>query len=240
MAKKVLLMAVFTVNLIFSQAQYPFALHPDSILDRHIQIISNLTDSFLYNPECYITGKLYLPRGNNDNHPFFLVNNWKSGSVKYKGEVFPLPMMKYDIENDVLVILKIIDNTVYPVQLNRSEIREFTLEGHHFDYIHMIRNPGYYEVLYSAKTTVWAKWTKQSKVDAHSVSGIPIYVPDLHFIIQHNNEYFKVKNLKEVHNVFSDRKQELKSYERANNLSFKKDKTGTMINMAEQYDLLNN
>jgi len=239
MAKKVLLMAVFTVNLILTQAQYPFALNTDSILARHTQIISNLTDSFLYNPDSYITGKLYLPRGNNDNHPFFLVNNWKSGSVKYKGEVFPLPMMKYDIENDVLIILKIIDNTVYPVQLNRSAIREFTLEGHHFDYIDMIRNTGYYEILYSAKTTIWAKWTKRSKVDANSVSGIPIYIPDLHFIIQHNNKYVNVKNLKEIYNVFSDQKQELKSFERANSLSFKKDKTGTLIKMAEQYDLLN-
>jgi len=240
MAKKVLFVVVFAVDTILTLAQYPPDINTDSILTRHLQIVSNLTDGYLYNPDSYISGKSHYSRGTNDNHPFFLVNYWKSGSAKYKDIVFSLPMMKYDIEYDVLVILKIIENLVYSVQLNRSIIQEFSLEGHHFDYLDKVSNAGYYEKLYSAQTTVWAKWTKRSKVDAHSVSGIPVYVPDLYFVIQYENKYYIVKNLREILNVFSDRKQELKSYNRVNNLSFRKDKTGTIIKMAEQFDLLNN
>jgi hypothetical protein len=240
MVRRVYLVLIFAVGLASLQAQNISDITTDRLLAQHLQIIEKLTDSCLYNPNSFVVGKLYYPRGTKDNHPFFLDNDWKSGFVEIEGKQFPISMMKYDIESDALVILKIIGNQGYPIQLDRNVIPKFSIVHHLFIYKDNAPKAGYYEELCNSNTSVWAKWTIWKKIDANSNSKIPLYISNLHFLIQKNNLYYEVKNLKEIYNIYVERKQNLKKFKRENKLSFRKDKQGTIIKLTEQYDMLNN
>lgn len=237
MIQKLYLPIVFGVFMISAKAQYPQDVIADSLLSEHLRIIDNSYDSITHNPNRFVTGKFYYPRGDKYNHPYFLDFNWKSGFVNNQGELFPVTMMKYDIENDVLVILEIIENLGYAVQLDTRVIKEFFIDGHHFEYIDDAKKEGYYERLYDSNTYIWSKWKKMS---SNPVFGNPVYVHKTYYMVRKNNSYFEVNNLRDLMNAYSDKKQELKRFIKENKLVFRKDRAGTIKIIANQYDILNN
>jgi len=240
MNRRVHWIAVLVFGCVSVKAQYPSNVVADSLIDQHLQIIDSITHRYLYNPERFIVGKIYYPRGTRDNHPFFLDNYWKSGSVEYEGEKYSISMMKYDVQNDGVVMLKMTENLGYPIQLDKKAIPVFLIEGHRFVYMGNFKNPGYYEELCTSRTKVWAKWTVWEKIDANSNLKIPLFVSELLFIIIKNNNYYEVKSLNELYKVFSDRKRDLKKFTKENKLSFRNDKPGTIKILTEEYDNLNN
>lgn len=240
MNRRVHWIAVLVFGFVSVKAQYPSNIVADSLIDQHLQIIDSITHRYLYNPDRFIVGKIYYPRGTRDNHPFFLDNYWKSGSVEYEGEQYSISMMKYDVQNDGVIMLKMTENLGYPIQLDKKAIPVFLIEGHRFVYMGNFKNPGYYEELCTSHTKVWAKWTVWAKIDANSNLKIPLFVSELLFIIIKNNSYYEVKNLNELYKVYSDRKRDLKKFTKENKLSFRNDKPGTIKILTEEYDNLNN
>lgn len=207
----------------------------DSLLVQHLQLIDNLTDSFLYNPDCFVAGKLYYPRGTKDNHPYFGEFNWKPGTIVYGGIKYQIPTMKFDIEEDAPVVMKTIGTMGYPVQLDTKMIREFFIDGRYFVFLDGTKNPGYYELLYDSYTTVWAKWEKRN---ANPIGGSPKYSSNLRFLVLKDRIYYQVRTLNEFYDVFSDKEEELKRFKKKEKLSFRINKTGTIKTLTEHYDLL--
>jgi len=239
MNRRVHWIAVLVFGFVSAKAQYPSNIIADSLIDHHFQIIDSITDRYLYNPERYIVGKLYYPRGTTDNHPFFQDNNWKSGSVEFEGEQYSISLMKYDAQNDAVVMLKMTGKLGYPIQLDKKAIPVFLIEGHRFVFMGDFKNPGYYEELCTSDTKVWARWTARKKIDANPNMKIPLFISELLFIIFKNNTYYEVKNLNELFKVYSDRKRDLKKFAKENKLSFRNDKPGTIKILTEEYDNLN-
>ena len=240
MNRRVHWFVVLIFGFVSAKAQYPSNLVTDNPIVQHLKIIDSITNSYLYNPERFIVGKLYYPRGTRDNHPFFHDNYWKSGFVEYEGEKYSISMMKYDVQNDAVVMLKMTGSLGYPIQLDKKTIPVFLIEGHRFVYRNDFKNPGYYEVICDSDVKVWAKWTVWEKIDANSNLKIPLFVSELLFIILKNDDYYEVKNLNELYKVYSDRKRDLKKFTKENKLSFRNDKPGTIKILTEEYDNLNN
>ena len=209
----------------------------DSLLNQGLQMVEDITDGYLDNPDRYIAGKLYDSRGTKDNHPFFLDHNWKSGWVEFQEEKYAIQMMKYDIEIDALIIMKTIGTLGYPIQLSDQVIRKFNIDGRQFIYLDSIKNSGYYEEVYHAQTIVWARW---KKTDSNPIRGTPRYAGSVQFVILKDSIYYKAKSLKDFYEIFADHEEELKEVKRKNKLSFRNNKTGTIRLLAEYYDALKN
>lgn len=237
MTQRVLLISLFTTFVISIEAQYQSNINSDSLLKQHLEFIKELTESKLNNPDEYIAGKLYYPKGTSYSHPYYPDNGWKTGSVNYKGEQYPVSIMKYDVEKDVIVVLKTIGTLGYPISLDRNRIKEFCIGEHCFTFLDSIRTPGYCELIYNNKTSVWLKWIKE---EVNSKGGNPKYKLIQRFVIRKDKKYYMIRKLKDYYNVFIDKEQDLKLYKKRNKLSFIKDKQGTIIKLTEQYDILTN
>lgn len=235
MTLRFFLILSITAFLLRTEAQELSIKNSDALLSDDLKLIDELTDSFLYNRDCFIAGKLYYPKGTKDNHPYWPDNNWRPGSVKFKDAEYVISTMKYDIEKDVVVVLKTIATLGYPVQLNKIVIPEFSFNGKRFIFLDSIKKPGYYELLYKSKISAWAKW---EKADTNPLGGTPKYSLTLKFIILKENQYYRAKNLKDLYKIFSDKEEELKRFKKNNKLSFTKDKTGTVGKLTEKYNML--
>lgn len=236
MKMRFLLLILILLYTARTKAQYQSDTAPDEQLNYQFQLVDSITGEFLSNPNRFIVGKLYYPRGTSDNHPFFLDNSWKPGWVYHNNEKYPVPMMKYDIEIDALIIMKTIGTLGYPIRLNDQVIRKFTIDGRHFTYLDSINNPGYYEEVYHANTKVWARW---KKTDSNPIKGTPKYAGSVHFIILKEGDYYTMKSLGDFYEIFPTHMKELKAVKRDNKLSFRNNKTGTIRLLVAYYDSLN-
>ena len=207
----------------------------DSLLIRHLQYIEQTTDNILDNPDRFIAGKLYVPRGTRENHPYFKDFAWKSGAVIFQDQHYPVRMMRYDIELDALIIMKTIKTLGYPIMLNQKLAREFIIDGRHFEFIDSVSKPGYYESVYRGHTAVWARY---KKTNSNSMKGTPKYASSIRFILILDGSYIEIKNLRELYSLFDEKKAELKTYRRQNHLSFAVDKTGTMSQLVKYFDTI--
>jgi len=237
MAHRIFLMFFLSAFLISSKAQNCLEINSDSLIENHLQAIKELTKSKLYNSDFFIAGRLYYPKGTNDNNPYFQDNLWKEGAVIFEGDQYPVSIMKYDVEEDVVVMLKTIGTLGYPISLDRIRIKEFCIGDHCFAYLDSIKTPGYYELIYNSITSVWTKWEKEK---INSKGGNAKYKLIQRFLVLKDNQYYEVKKLNEFYSIFSEKEQDLKLYKKLNKLSFIRDKSGTIVALTEQYDILTN
>ena len=234
---RIILLVVNILYPVFTEAQSSLEEISDSLLHWHLHEIDAITNDLLNNPDRYIVGKLYIPQGTMDNHPYLNDYSWKSGWVELNNEKYAVQMMKYDIEKDALIVMETIGTLGYPIQLSSRIIRKFTIDDRQFIYLECSEKPGYYEEIFSGQITVWARW---KKTNSNPIGGVPKYAGRLVFLIDNDQNYFEVKTLKDFYEAVTDRKAEIKVFKRKNKLRFRSDKLSTLRQLAEYYTMLKN
>ena len=238
MVRKIFLTILLTASLTMIDAQNnPVSV--DSFINQQLRSIDTIIDRCVHNPDSYLIGKLYYPKGTKENHPYFSDFGWKTGKIEHDGLWYPVSLMKYDVERDALIVLKIINNQGYSVELDNRGVNNFTIEGHEFEYLNNAVRAGYYEKLFAGKTELWAKHTVWKKINVNSDLKVPLYVTGVYFVVLKQGCYTEVKSLNNLYNVFADRKTDLQKFKRMNKLSYRKDKSSTMLKIVEQYNSLN-
>jgi hypothetical protein len=186
-------------------------------------------------------GTEYLPyRPLQDEHPFFLTDEWTNGNILYDGEWFTNMPMLYDIEKDLVIISYYFKGI--KMKLNSARVQEFIFNGHRFvnlkqttDSIEM--SGGFYDELYRGKTTVMCSRNKkyfENKVETQLFQGFKETTQYYLFI---NGKFRKVSTKQSVLNLLADRKKELKTFIRKNRL-FVLDRESSITRVAEYYDSL--
>lgn len=210
----------------------------DSILKIHYNLFDSISANCLFNSEDYVRGKFHHPKGTKDNHPFFPDFNWRPGNLEADGIQYTAPLLKYDIENDALIILKVINNQGFPIELERSVIRKFRIDDHNFVYLSDVPACGYYEELFDGKVSVWAKRTIWKKIDAQTDLKVHRYMTNFYFVIRKDQTHYEIKNLRGFYRVFNDQKQRIRKYKKDNRLSFNNDPSYTVKKLTEYYHML--
>lgn len=187
-------------------------------------------ESLLFNGIDYAK---YIPL--HDEFPYFLSDDWVSGSISYDDQLYEKAWLLYDITNDNVIIENY--NFSNTIQLLKERIQFFTLEGHTFVQInHPSLSRGFYELLYNGETRVLARHTKQIQELIRFGEFRYIFEEKTRYYIFKNNRYYLVRNKKSVLNVLKDKKQELVRQYRKSNTNFNADRTKGIIDLAFIYD----
>jgi hypothetical protein len=164
-----------------------------------------------------------VPAANHYVHPYFIDNTWKSGSLLYKGMRYETGMLKYDTFKDCLVYLHTLGNTSYPVQLNRNFIREFEIDNHQFTYLNDFGKSsdeklkeGYYEKIYDGNTKLYVRRQKLENLH-ESISDLE-YKEWAYLFIKKEGVYHRITGKSSLLRVLNDRRKEIRSFIRNNNL----------------------
>jgi hypothetical protein len=193
--------------------------------------------SRLYNGSEY---RDYLSR--NDEHPYFGVDDWVYGEMVYDDELYTNVPMFYDLSRDKVISEHILNGA--KLELVSEKIQWFTMDGHTFVRLQQDKDDvlvtGFHERLYNGTTKVFARREKllQQRVESNDI--IVLFEERNRLFIFKNGQYFPVKKKGSVLDVFTDRKQEIKSFINKSKIRFKSSREADIVKVAEYYDSLTN
>jgi hypothetical protein len=186
----------------------------------------------------------FLPRATKGTP--YLENRFEftSSTIKYNGTWYSNVSILYDAYKDILVATQPQNQAKYI--LKDQYLTDFILFGHHFVHFNAIDTEneklreGYYEQLYAGKSIVICKYEK-SRTESTSTQGVEVTFDDKQtFYISKGGAIYSVSSKGSVLNVFKDKKKELSSYLKNNNISFKENKGLALSKLAAYYDQISN
>lgn len=240
--KIILALILVLSRLSAARAQYNLN---DSLLDAQAKdsIITVFNNALQQNTGLY-NGSEYFYTGHNvKGFPYFKSADLLNGSVFYGGNLYTNVPMHFDLVSNQLVILDYTKN--YPIQLVTSQIEYFIIDSSLFINAGFKNDPampqaaGFYEVLYNGKAVVYAKKQKQLVLSAKADEN-DHYTDFNWYYIYMNNHLYRVSKEKNVLDVFSEKKSELKKFINGNQINFRKNFEEALVKTAAYYDKLKN
>jgi hypothetical protein len=173
-----------------------------------------------------------------EEHPYFNVDDWQYGYVYYDDVRYDSVAMFYDLSRDQVITEHLL--TGAKIELIAKKITSFEINGHVFERLyrdssHVIAE-GFYERLYNGRTKVYVKRTKNLSSRASGNELIYTFEEHNRVYLLKDNHYYPVKTKKSVLQVFADKKSELKSMMKEEKLKFKFDREHAIVRMAQTYD----
>ena len=189
----------------------------------------------LYNGSEYVP---YQPL--NEEHPYFLTEEWITGSLKYDGEWFYDVPLLYDIDREVLVASYYYKGI--KMQLNNTRIDEFTIGAHRFinvkTHLDSIRpGKGFFELMYDGKTDVFVKRTKKLNRRIEGLGEFSEFLESNPVYLMTQGQLVKINAKRDVLKALSQNKKELKVFIRKNGL-FVHDRESSTVQVAQYFDSL--
>ena len=177
-----------------------------------------------------------------EEHPYFLTDDWATGSVFYDNDYYyDVPLM-YDISQQKVISEHY--SSASKIALVNKKIRRFTLLDHTFIWIekgpgtHATMPSGFYDALYDGKTKVVARRQKQLQEQIVSGKLEAEFEENNRYFIYKDNHYFPVKSKGSVIAVLGDQKASIRQFIRKHKLSFHSNREDAMKRIAGFYDSL--
>lgn len=194
------------------------------------------------NAAIYVGKAYFSERRLTEGHAFFLENGWNKGSIVYGGVYYEDIPLLFDMVKGELVILY--QDGKSKIALHNENIDRFSLLGHTFLRLPQVSikgrdmAAGFYDLLYEGEAKVLVKRTKTIKEDISSGTFRRFTKQDNRLYIKKGNAFYNVKSKGSVLRVFKDKRRELKSFLKKNNIKFHHDREQAAVEMAKYYDIL--
>lgn len=191
------------------------------------------------------TGSYYFDKNLGINgHPFFQNNYWETGSIIYENQRYDSVELRYDVYRD-LVLVKHIDKEgfINLVQLKKSKVEGFIMNGHHFIQLEEDTlsglSPGFYDLLLNGEP-LKAIARRKKEINRIQGSGNQIrgYVDKDKYYIKSGGVYYPVNRKKTMYNVLSERKNEIRIFLKRNKSRLRRDYEKKLVEAVRYYNAL--
>ena len=188
-------------------------------------------------------GSRYVPpKQTFEQHPYFLSEDWITGSLFYDGEYFHDVPLMYDLASDVLITEHFPSG--HPIRLVPEKLDHFSVDNHFFEKIindsvsGTLPGTGFYEVLYQGESKVVASRSKFLREKIEGTVVTITYEEKNRYFILRNGVFFPVRSKGSVLKLMDDRRQELKKYLKQKKIVFSDNRERALKTLAEHYDNL--
>lgn len=195
-----------------------------------IEYLNSLYTIALENDEKYLLGEDYQPKGNQYNHPYFGSYKWEKVTIWSKGKEYSEKLALYDIELDVLIILKTYNKKSFPIKLELEAIDKFSINKNLFIKIDQL---GFLEETFiNDSVRVYTKHIKKGK---YGTSNYIEFNKLEKVYLSMNNNLTRIKSINQLLKLFADKKQDLKIFKNENALNFASNRTHATHKMVVKY-----
>lgn len=210
---------------------------PDSAIYR-----SSLNQTLAYNNSLatktsgLYTGSLYArDYFKVKGHPFFQTDSFQKGEIFYNGVLYKNTNLLYDLSHDN-VVTEYVDGL--RLVLVPEKISYFNLGGHSFVRRHnvAVTGEGFYDLLLEGKIEVLADRTRKIESSLRTEEFDGAFVQLNNYYIQKGGIYYPVNDKKELMDVLSDKKADLKSFIAKNKPDFRKHFENALLETARYYE----
>jgi hypothetical protein len=167
--------------------------------------------------------------------PYFETPNLTAGTLVYEGLTYTHIPMVYDLVQDNLAIA---DPKGQLLVLSAEKVRSFTFASHTFVYRSINRTPGFYELLSSGYTTLLVRHTKTIGEKLEDAQLKRFITASDEYILYKQDHYYPVASGKHLLTLLSDKKNQLREFQHAQDIRFKNDPTAAMQAIVDHYNQL--
>jgi hypothetical protein len=199
-------------------------------------------ERFIEGQQLYFNGSAYVePERTNEEHSFFMTDDWTTGSVTFEGQHFTNVPLLYDIAQDQLITESATGNMQV---LAQERVSGFSLGTLPFEKIenekvaNSLPGTGYFQVLYPGKTKLICLRQKsmQEKIDGNKIE---VYFDEKsRYFVLLNGKYFPVKSRRSLLKLLPEHRNELRAFANRNRLNYNNNLDLTLAGMVTQYDAL--
>jgi hypothetical protein len=175
-----------------------------------------------------------------EEHPYFLSDDWIDGSIVYSGEQFDNIALMYDLSSDKVIAEHFAGTAV---ELITAKVSEFSISGHSFkkykktDDARQSIKEGFYEVLYDGKIKILKRHVKVYSEIIQMSEILREFEEKTHYYVVKNNAFYSIGSRGALMNILGEKKRELRRFSRENNFGFRKD-DAVFVKLAAYYDTL--
>jgi hypothetical protein len=175
----------------------------------------------------FVVGVLHEPETNRFRFPYYQANIWVDGSIVYNDKQYVVNNLKYDVANDKLVFLWApSEQAMHCVSLDENFITEFSILSKTFRYLKDFgggdgkkMDVGYYEIVYDGNMKFLVRTTKERFFDSEWPHFN--YKESVSMFLIKNGIVSQVKNMADLKKQLGDKKAEINSFIRQNQISLK-------------------
>lgn len=175
--------------------------------------------------------------------PFLFSDNFLKGSVRAGGVFFNNQMLKYDIFNDEILL---VTRKKIVLQLNKEFIESFNLEygekTYNFkrlDADSLNSLSGYVRVLYEGNTSLLVKYSKEI-LSLAVENKYDLFSQIERVYLGREGKLHRIKGRGDLLNLLEDKKQQVHSFIRSNNIRISRKDPESFMPVLEFYDRLRN
>ncbi|MDX9726259.1 MAG: hypothetical protein RBT38_07725 [Bacteroidales bacterium] len=175
--------------------------------------------------------------------PFLFSDNFLKGSVRAGGVFFSNQMLKYDIYNDEILL---VTRKKIVLQLNKEFIESFNLEyGEKTYYFKRLDADslnslsGYVRVLYEGNTSLLVKYSKEI-LSLAVENKYDLFSQIERVYLGREGKLHRIKGRGDLLNLLEDKKQQVHSFIRSNNIKISRKDPESFMPVLEFYDRLRN
>ena len=212
---------VFTFLMTFGLMVFAQAQEVEKLYKQTEQIYS--TDDLLVN------GQIYIPtRPRAKGSPYFGEKEFVKGSVQIKGREFKDVLLRYNLEDQRLILRVAIESgKIITIVLNSKLIDYFIIGGQRFIYVDSflddVEVSGFYVLVYKGSFAFLIKYEKSFRAvyDIQTPNGSYTDMKSDYFIFD-GNKLIGVSKKKMLLNYFLPQKKEINSFMRKQKIQYKK------------------
>jgi hypothetical protein len=176
-----------------------------------------------------------------NGNPYFLSDEWQDGFVFYGDQLYERVYLLYNLFLDKLLIEHVQSHVT--IELIPEKIKYFGISNHTFVWLSNSSaqtdiKDGFYEILYSGDTKVYARRYKTIKEVADQKVMVTEFLDKRKLYLFKDERYFTITNKGSALNAFGDDKAEIKKILSQKKLNFRADPEGALVVIANYYDEL--
>lgn len=181
------------------------------------------------------------PQGVIEKNPYFLSPNFTKGYIIYDQVLYNNVNLIYDEAADLVVL----QDSSHKIELITEKLEAFGIGDNHFQFLikkdantNAILKTGYYQLLVDNTTSLYTKETK--KIDEKIIGSELTYTigTSNYYYIKKQGRFYEIQSRKGFFRILKDKEKEIKRYIKTQHLNYRKNKTATLTNVVEYYNLI--
>jgi hypothetical protein len=169
-----------------------------------------------------------------DEHPFFLDNDWVTGTVKYNDILYFNVPLQYDIRSQKL--LTELAASGKKIELVKQHISWFKIGNHHFFFLNTQSALGYYELLEDGNAKLWAAHSKTFQESTVTGKLTVRTEETTKYFIGTNDSLIPVKGKSTILTALEDKREPLRQALKKNKVNFNRNKPAGLIEAVRLYN----
>ena len=177
-----------------------------------------------------------------EEHPYFLSDDWMEGSVVYMNDVYHKIPLLFDLRTEKLITEH--TPSAMQIELTSDKVRTFTMDGHLFirfykDSVKNLPETGFYNVLQTGNVSLLARRKKNIQQSISSGKIVAITHEINRYYVLKLNEVIPVRSKKSIISALNDL-PDLKKMVRRSNLAFGKNRETGLSETVRIYNEMRN